>query len=346
MNMKTHKHILLCRPQYENDLCDELRFRSIPFILHQTGYGYIELAQTNLPSQPLIFERQRILNTQLIPIHELAPIQPHRIEQILSSFQNDPMPWSFLLFTEEEAKSKISVQLDGIWKEIHRQACKLSSPFKSLERKSEKLINQKRGLILQLFLCQQGLYFGWQKVEELSSEFAGGVHRMKFDSNAPSRSFLKMEEALSLIEIEPKAGQIVVDLGAAPGGWSYSFAKRGCHVTAVDNGPLKIKGEYTGTIQHLRADGPSFQPASQYLPVDFLVADMLIPPNKALELLKKWMENLWCKNLIVNIKLPQQNPFQGLGRVIEYLEKQQKFKIKIRQIYHDRQEVTVFGQLK
>ena len=39
--------------------------------------------------------------------------------------------------------------------------------------------------------------------------------------------------------LEPMPGERVCDLGAAPGGWSYSAAKRGASVVAVDNGPLK-----------------------------------------------------------------------------------------------------------
>ena len=36
-----------------------------------------------------------------------------------------------------------------------------------------------------------------------------------------------------------RPGMRAVDLGAAPGGWTWQLVQRGLQVTAVDNGPLK-----------------------------------------------------------------------------------------------------------
>ena len=58
----------------------------------------------------------------------------------------------------------------------------------------------------------------------------GGQRRMADDDAAPSRSYLKVEEAYIVLGREPAAEETVVDLGAAPGGWSYSAAKRGARV--------------------------------------------------------------------------------------------------------------------
>ena len=74
----------------------------------------------------------------------------------------------------------------------------------------------------------------------LSDPCPGGAHRKPFDQLAPSRSYLKIEEAFDMLGESPRRGQTVADLGAAPGGWTYAFVKRGCRVTAVDNGPMRI----------------------------------------------------------------------------------------------------------
>ena len=50
--------------------------------------------------------------------------------------------------------------------------------------------------------------------------FFNGPRRMADDSRAPSRSYLKIEEAYGLIGRQPGPGETVADLGAAPGGWS------------------------------------------------------------------------------------------------------------------------------
>lgn len=81
----------------------------------------------------------------------------------------------------------------------------------------------------------------------------GGQRRMADDPQAPSRSYLKAEEAYAVLGREPAAGETVVDLGAAPGGRSYSAAKRGARVVAVDNGPLKA-GAIHALVEHREED--------------------------------------------------------------------------------------------
>jgi len=72
--------------------------------------------------------------------------------------------------------------------------------------------------------------------------------------------------------VVPEANQSVIDLGAAPGGWSHAFLKRGCMVTAIDNGPMKLRHP---ALVHQMTDGIRFEPR----PVDWLVADMLVAPG-------------------------------------------------------------------
>jgi 23S rRNA C2498 (ribose-2'-O)-methylase RlmM len=337
--------LILCRPQYESALCDELVDIDLPFSLVSQGNGYIEITCEKIP-KVLIFERQRILNCALLPIERVHNLSLQDAQAIFAPLIHDPMPWAPFLSTEEEAVKAIGIPVETILRHASRLILKDVPALKALERKAENLIAQNRGKLLHCFLCHAGLYFGIHEPARLSAKEPGGVRRMRFDSGAPSRSYLKVEEALALMQCEPQAKEKVVDLGAAPGGWSFAFAKRGCYVTSVDNGPLKIKTDYSGEIHHLRVDGPSFNPDPSHLPVDWLVADMLIPPAKALELLRKWAGRKWTKQLIVNIKIPQHNVYQGLKGVVEWIKAPQFSGLQIRQLYHDRQEVTIFGSIK
>jgi len=46
-------------------------------------------------------------------------------------------------------------------------------------------------------------------------------------SGPPSRAYLKLWEALTLIGRHPKPGETCIDLGASPGGWSWALSKMG-----------------------------------------------------------------------------------------------------------------------
>src|SRR6185436_8651688 len=87
-----------------------------------------------------------------------------------------------------------------------------------------------------------------------------GIPRIRMPRGAPSRSTLKLAEALItfLGDREPeslRAGMRAVDLGAAPGGWTWQLAHRGLRVIAVDNGALKGSVEEDPLVTHVRADG-------------------------------------------------------------------------------------------
>ena len=69
-----------------------------------------------------------------------------------------------------------------------------------------------------------------------------------------SRAYFKIEEINNKDKLI-KPGMKVVDLGAAPGGWTYQFVKKGIHVIAIDNGPMQKELMSTGLVQHEKADG-------------------------------------------------------------------------------------------
>ncbi len=92
-----------------------------------------------------------------------------------------------------------------------------------------------------------------------NSPFYMGIPRLKFPSDAPSRSTLKLEEALHVFIPEDEwderlaNGMYAVDLGACPGGWTYQLVKRNMWVYSVDNGPmaqsLMDTGQVTGCVR-------------------------------------------------------------------------------------------------
>jgi 23S rRNA (cytidine2498-2'-O)-methyltransferase len=135
------------------------------------------------------------------------------------------------------------------------------------------------------------------------SAWRNGQRRMADDPLAPSRSYLKIEEAYGVGEREPAAGETVCDLGAAPGGWSYSAAKRGARVVAVDNGPLKGGALGNPMIEHRREDAFRFEPAPGET-FDWLFCDLVEEPHHVLRsIVEPWLARRRCRRFVVNFKL-------------------------------------------
>jgi len=91
-----------------------------------------------------------------------------------------------------------------------------------------------------------------------------------------------------------------VDLGAAPGGWTWQLATRGLRVTAVDNGPLKGDVASDPLVQHLRQDGLTYRPRN---PVDWMVCDIVDQPSRIAHLVAAWLAEGTCRRSIFNLKL-------------------------------------------
>jgi 23S rRNA C2498 (ribose-2'-O)-methylase RlmM len=301
----------------------------------------IQVEGSRLPGVPLVFEWQRLQQARFASLKKGEPLPENVCETLWHPWAENPQPWAAHVFPMEEADAGGASRLQGIARELIRKGKKLHPGLLKWERKPKKLFHGRKGMILQWTCTDKGLIFCSGPTTGLSSPAPGGRTRIKMDPRAPSRSYLKIEEAFVRMGREPLENETVIDLGAAPGGWSLAFARRGCQVTAIDNGPLKIEDACVRRIEHLHRDGLSYQLNKLQAPVDWLVGDMLIPPGQAFGLLRYWLGEAHCRNLVLNIKLPQLDPLPALNPILDWLASYPD--LEIRQLYHDRREVTVFG---
>lgn len=183
-----------------------------------------------------------------------------------------------------------------------------------------------------------------------STAALNGIHRVSMAGDAPSRSYLKLAEAFEVF-LNPKEqalwlkpGMTAVDLGAAPGGWTWQLVQRGLKVTAVDNGPLKGAAAGHPNIKHLRQDGFRFRPQR---PVDWLVCDMVEQPQRVAALMTEWFVGGFTQRAIFNLKLPMKKRVAALNDALNNMRtalnnKGVRYQLEAKQLYHDREEVTVF----
>lgn len=201
---------------------------------------------------------------------------------------------------------------------------------------------------LQLFFLNSRHVFVGTALPGNSAPWPLGVPRLRMPAQAPSRSTLKLEEALLVFLDEDERarrlqpGMRAVDLGAAPGGWTWQLVRRGLQVTAVDNGPMAAELMDSGLVEHLRADGFTYRPAKT---VDWLVCDMVEQPHRIAGLVGDWFGQRLCREAIFNLKLPMKKRWQTVKECLETVERRGgALRLRARQLYHDREEVTVYAR--
>jgi 23S rRNA (cytidine2498-2'-O)-methyltransferase len=179
-----------------------------------------------------------------------------------------------------------------------------------------------------------------------SAPWPGGIPRLRRLAGAPSRSAAKLDEALATMlddgerERYLQPGMSAVDLGAAPGGWTWVLARRHLKVTAIDNGPLAAQVLENPLVTHVRADGFHWRPAR---PVDWLVCDMVEQPSRIATLAGRWFADGACRRAVVNLKLPMKKRHAEVVRCLDLLRDAagRPLDLRCRQLYHDREEVTL-----
>ena len=185
-----------------------------------------------------------------------------------------------------------------------------------------------------------------------NSAWPMGIPRLKMPRDVPSRSTLKLAEAFGAFLTDDeqlrllRPGLHAVDLGAAPGGWTWQLAHRGVRVTAIDNGPMKGSVADDPLVTHLREDGMTWRPRRR---VDWLVCDIVLQPIRIADLVARWIADGHARRAIFNLKLPMKKRYDEVqrcaSRIMEICGRAGvNVELRVRQLYHDREEVTGYIQ--
>jgi 23S rRNA (cytidine2498-2'-O)-methyltransferase len=170
----------------------------------------------------------------------------------------------------------------------------------------------------------------------------GGRLRAKVAGDLPSRAARKLTEAFAWLGIAPEPGELTVDLGAAPGGWTWVLLERRARVIAVDPGRLRPELLGRRGLTYVPGNAFEFEPDE---PADWLFCDMAFRPLEVARLLARWGQRRWAALLVANFKLPMKRKAETVRELVAVLESGGWRSVRARQLYHDRDEITVTARL-
>lgn len=344
--------LLHCRAGFENEACAEITAKAA-----QEGIAGYAKAKPNTAFAEFIC--QQSMQTQQL------------IKKLTFTQFIFPRQWAVGQFVELPEQDRISAllkilekypQMGSIWlevfdtndgKELSTFCRKFEKPLTVALKKANLLIEDvSKPRLLLTFLSGQKVFVGYAYPNN-SAQWPMGIPRLKFPREAPSRSTLKLEEAWH--QFIPRhewhkrlaPAMTAVDLGAAPGGWTWQLVVKHMYVTAVDNGPMQAQLMESGQVEHVKADGFTFKPRKA---VDWMVCDIVEKPARTAAMVTTWFTQRWCREAIVNLKLPMKQRYQEVMKLLEKMHdhfNDQKITVKIacKQLYHDREEVTCHFQL-
>ncbi|MEW5756189.1 MAG: 23S rRNA (cytidine(2498)-2'-O)-methyltransferase RlmM [Pseudomonadota bacterium] len=344
---------LFCRPGFEGECAAEMQDKSAQ--LGISGYakakpdsGYVVFVTYQVEDAVTLHERlafaQLVFSRQWFIVLAMRNDLPvtDRITPICEALSALPGPAADLLL--ETPDTNEAKELSGLCRSLERPLARALEQQNLLQRQGAPDIT-----LHICFLSATAAYIGYARSAN-SARWAMGIPRLKFPPQAPSRSTLKLEEAFLcfLDETEREellhTGMTAVDLGACPGGWTWQLVRRHLYVTAIDNGPMADSVMDTGLVTHLRVDGFRYAPEA---PVDWMVCDMVEQPIRIADLVARWIERGWCRYTIFNLKLPMKKRYLEYQRCLALLDERLRsagigYRVRAKQLYHDREEITVF----
>lgn len=138
-----------------------------------------------------------------------------------------------------------------------------------------------------------------------TSPFPNGEVRFVEDrTGPPSRAYRKLWEAFVRVGRAPGAGDRCVDLGASPGGWTWTLAQLGADVLAIDKAPLDPIVAARPNVQWRAGSAFALEPRTAGR-VDWLCSDVIAYPERLLTLVRRWIDEGDVGTMIITIK------FQG-----------------------------------
>jgi 23S rRNA (cytidine2498-2'-O)-methyltransferase len=140
---------------------------------------------------------------------------------------------------------------------------------------------------------------------QCSSPFPNGMPRFVEDRDGPpSRAYLKLWETFARLRRQPGPGERCLDLGAAPGGWTWLLARTGAEIIAVDRAPLAPEIDRLPNVTWQQGSAFGLEPADVG-PIDWWCSDIIAYPDRLLELVTRWLDSGRVRNLVCTVK------FQG-----------------------------------
>jgi tRNA(Ser,Leu) C12 N-acetylase TAN1 len=204
------------------------------------------------------------------------------------------------------------------------------------------LRNPKKVVVVQIF--QNTAFVGLTDSENLVVKPIRVSRKYAKGERPFTRAEHKIKEALGTFNVEVKPNYDVLDLGAAPGGWTKVLAGLAKRVVAVDPAALESEVERLPNVVHLRCRAEEVPNNTGSF--DLVTNDMNLAPAESAEIMVAVASCLKKGGFaIMTVKFVTRNRKKHIEEAIRILESQYA-NFRVKRLPHNRFETTLFMQKK
>ncbi|HTU24238.1 MAG TPA: SAM-dependent methyltransferase [Pirellulales bacterium] len=211
---------------------------------------------------------------------------------------------------------------------------------------AEMAVNQPAAagqLVLDVIVVESTEWWvGLHRAHSIASGWPGGIFALSLPSEAVSRAYLKMQEALAWSALPLRAGEHVVEIGCSPGGASQALLAHGLRVTGIDPADVDPTVLAHPHFNHLRMRGADVR-RREFRDVRWLVADMNVAPNYTLTTIGEIVTHpgIHVAGLLITLKLLDWHLADEIPAYLDRIRSWGYRDVAARQLSHNRQEICV-----
>jgi 23S rRNA (cytidine2498-2'-O)-methyltransferase len=165
-----------------------------------------------------------------------------------------------------------------------------------------------------------------------ASPFPNGEAAFDDDrTGPPNRAYKKLWETLALLRRFPGPGERCLDLGASPGGWTWSLAQSGARVEGVDRAPLDPAVSALPNVTETLGNAFGVDPHA-YGRVEWLCSDVVGYPERITALIEQWQG--FAETIICSVKFQGATDHDAIDRLRALPN------ASVRHLFHNKHEVT------
>ncbi len=223
-------------------------------------------------------------------------------------------------FTSQDVEREIGAMLEG----ASGASVDLKNPL--------KVVN------VQIF--QDQVFIGVSRTDEIVTKEIKVFKKYKSGERPLTRAEHKIREAIRAFNLEIKRDFRVLDLGAAPGGWTKVLAGLADVVVAVDPADLDPSVEALPNVVHLKCRAEEIP--SDIGDFDLIVNDMNLDPADSARIMVDLARFLKKDSAaLMTVKFVTRNRKKHISEALEILKAEYKG-FKVKRLPHNRYETTIF----
>ncbi len=232
------------------------------------------------------------------------------------------------------------IKAEKLWAWARTPELNLPATFQKIS--DNTLFKNGEKVTLLMMIGENEFWLGEYKLEPTHFQTPGEISSIP-ETEVPSRAYYKIAEAHESMDLEFEEGEIVLELGSAPGGASHFLLEQGMKVIGVD--PAEMDQTILGhkNFRHIKKPFETLTETSFREEVDWIISDINLPPTVVTKEIHRLLNFLNPKGMVITLKINQDKHLELINSIMDKIEKKGFKHVVLKYLPSHRKEIALIA---